>query len=495
MIKKAIAFALVAIISIISLAKEYNGVFDKIPEFGSKNQSPQQLQVANEEGKLIVKMIYHSEIVVEDTQLQDYTERMVKKLAVVAEIKQPAILPFLINDNSFNASALPGGVLLINSGLLLNLNSHDQLAFVIAHELAHIKLKVHSFATDKAWELLTTWALVLGGAAIVDSVVGRSANKESELSSIAYAGSISGFLGAYEKLLQYSRQDETEADQIGLDIIIKAGYSPKASVDMFRVLQKFTTTGNAPEFLLTHPYIETRIIQASNRVLQYEQKQLAPNYYIAGDEQVFSKYTLKCAKKNQQHKASIANSANDFIEEQKLEFLLMKIHAQLANAEQAAILAEFIRGKVKSYGVNNLSIAEKYALAQLKLQNNLPKEADKLASELLAYSSINIHFIILQSNVYQALSMPNKNLYLLSDAILLRPNSYPLLVKMNELLNSQKKYNEAEKIALHICSLRPLDPNSWKRLSEIQAMKSEAIGSHISMAEFFYLSGMFNEAK
>jgi predicted Zn-dependent protease len=495
MIKKTIAFALVTLIFVISLAKAYNGVFDKIPEFGSRNQSPHLVKAADEEGKMILKMIYHSDVAVEDMQLQDYTERMVKNLAVAAEIKNPAILPFLIKDNSFNASALPGGVLLINLGLLLNLDNHAQLAFVIAHELAHIKLKVHSFAADKAWELLTTWALVLGGAALFDSVVGRSVNSDSELSSIAYAGSISGFLGAYEKLLQYSRQDETEADQIGIDIIIKAGYSPTASVEMFRVLQKFNTMGNTPEFLLTHPYIETRIIQASNRILQYEKKQMQPISCIASEEKFLAKYKLKDTSKIQNKEKNINEKEDCFIDEQTLEFLLMKVHAQLSTVEQAIILADFIKERVNSEGEKGMTIAEKYALAILKLKNNLPKDADKLAKELLAYSSINIHFIVLQSAVYQALGLIDKSLDLLHNAILLRPNSYPLLSEMTKLLNYTKQYTKAEKIARHICFLRPLDPNSWKRLAQIQSIKPFPIDYHISMSEFFLLSGMFSEAK
>jgi predicted Zn-dependent protease len=495
MIKKTIVFALVTLVFVINLAKAYNGVFDKIPEFGSRNQSPHLVKAADEEGKMILKMIYRSDVAVEDMQLQDYTERMVKNLAVAAEIKTPAILPFLIQDNSFNASALPGGVLLINLGLLLNLEDYDQLAFVIAHELAHIKLKVHSFAADKAWELLTTWALVLGGAALFDSVIGNSVDSDSELSSIAYAGSISGFLGAYEKLLQYSRQDETEADQIGIDIIIKAGYSPKASVEMFKVLQKFNTKGSTPEFLLTHPYIETRIIQASNRILQHEKKQVQPISYIASEEYFLSKYKLKGTPKTQNKEKNTRKKEYSVIDEQKLEFLLMKIHAQLSTVEQANILADFIKARVNSEGEKGMTIAEKYALAILKLKHNSPKDADKLAKELLAYDSINIHFVILQSSVYQALGVVDKSLDLLHNAILLRPNSYPLLSEMTNLLNYTKQYAEAEKIAKHICFLRPLDPNSWKRLAQIQSIRLFSIDYHISMSEFFWLSGMFSEAK
>lgn len=186
MITKIVALLLITVFSVISTADAYNGSFDKLPEIGAKQQSPVSLKAEKEEGLLILKMIHSAEVIADDAQLQEYTERLVEILSCAAELKKHKVIPVLTNDNTFNASALPGRVMLINLGLFIYLQSYDQLAFVLAHELAHIKLQVHSFAAEKAWDLLATWALVLGGAAILDSVVSSTSNKKRYQCRIHY---------------------------------------------------------------------------------------------------------------------------------------------------------------------------------------------------------------------------------------------------------------------------------------------------------------------
>ena len=151
----------------------------------------------------------------------------------------------VFQDDAANAFALPGGKIGVNSGLLKVAENQHQLATVIGHEVAHVQAH-HSnervsqkFAVEQGLGLVTA-------IASPQSATGQT---------------LMGLLGVgaeYGILLPYSRVQESEADILGLDLMAKAGFDPRESVNLWVNMGR-AGGGQPPEFLSTHPSDSTRI--------------------------------------------------------------------------------------------------------------------------------------------------------------------------------------------------------------------------------------------
>lgn len=151
----------------------------------------------------------------------------------------------LFDDPTPNAFAVPGGSIGVNTGMLRIAETQDQLAAVIAHEIAHV-------LADHGNERLTQQLAVQGGLLIVDLLAEEPGSLQHEVLRKALG------LGAqFGLLLPYSRTHEREADHLGRDLMARAGFDPAASLALWRNMAA-AGTGQPLEFLSTHPSHENR---------------------------------------------------------------------------------------------------------------------------------------------------------------------------------------------------------------------------------------------
>jgi predicted Zn-dependent protease len=151
----------------------------------------------------------------------------------------------VLNDTkTINAFALPGGQVFITLALLKQLPSEDAVAGVLGHEVGHV-LAWHSNKQMAKSSLLQS----IAGAA--------AAATATERSNGAAVGQMIG------QLLQtrYGREDESQSDRIGVQLLIVAGYKPEALLDVMKVLGQSMGGARQPEILSTHPFPETRAKQ------------------------------------------------------------------------------------------------------------------------------------------------------------------------------------------------------------------------------------------
>jgi len=151
-----------------------------------------------------------------------------------------------------NAFALPGGYIYVTRGILAMMNSEAELAAVLAHELGHVSAR-HS--VQRLSKLLLVQAGLTVGSALSDAF--------SEISGVAS-------IGIQLLFLKYSRDDEREADALGVEYSRKSGYNPGEMISFFSSLQKLGDLSGGqslPGFLSTHPLTSERIqnVQASLR--------------------------------------------------------------------------------------------------------------------------------------------------------------------------------------------------------------------------------------
>ena len=153
----------------------------------------------------------------------------------------------LINAPILNATCAPGGKITFYTGLIekLNLND-DEIAAIMGHEIAHA-LREH-------------------GRERLSQAMAQSAVVNI---AMAAAGSYGSAIGAANQAAQYilvlpnSRQNESEADAIGLELAARAGYNPQAAISVWQKMKQITQGKGSPEFLSTHPSGDTRIEQLS----------------------------------------------------------------------------------------------------------------------------------------------------------------------------------------------------------------------------------------
>ncbi len=169
----------------------------------------------------------------------------------------------VLTSKDINAWCMPGGKMAVYSGLIERLNAtDDELAAVMGHEIAHA-LREH--ARERIGNQMATSAASTVGAIALEIFTGVRVNPDLA----------SSVLGAVT-VLPNSRQNESEADIIGVELMARAGYDPRASLSLWRKMGQVAGGGGGPEFLSTHPSGETRL-----RELQGYVDKVMPLYQAA----------------------------------------------------------------------------------------------------------------------------------------------------------------------------------------------------------------------
>lgn len=203
----------------------------------------QQLVLVPEEqaaelGQQAYQEILSTKGVSSDPQLNDVVQRVGQRLAQVSQEPDLDWQFNVIKDDTPNAFALPGGYVGVHTGLFKVVENEDQLAAVMAHEIGHVDAHHPS-------ERLSRQALVQTGL----TAIGGASPSLAELASAAAT------LGV---VLPFSREQEAEADAIGLQYMAKAGYDPRAAIQVWKNMQAYGGSGGL-EFLSTHPSPGNRI--------------------------------------------------------------------------------------------------------------------------------------------------------------------------------------------------------------------------------------------
>lgn len=151
----------------------------------------------------------------------------------------------VIDRNVVNAFVLPGGKIAVYTGILRVAETDDQLAAVIGHEAAHV-IANHPLERTAGSNLLGK-AAQFGGAVIGGTPIAR----QSSYTTLQ-------ILSQFGLLLPFTRKQETEADVIGIEYMARAGFDPRASVQLWKNMGE-NSKDAPPEFMSTHPATDTRI--------------------------------------------------------------------------------------------------------------------------------------------------------------------------------------------------------------------------------------------
>ena len=217
---------------------------------------------------------------VPDATATDYTREVGMKLTTGVEEAVPDLdWEFtLVNSPVINAFALPGGKIFMTRGLAEKLSSEAEFAGVLGHEIGHVTAR-HSNQQMSA-QLGLNFAL--GAAAVAVGV----SDPDSDVRRYGQVGIPAIAVGSNLFLLKYGRDDETEADLLGMRYMTRAGYDPAGQLRVMQVLQQASEgSGRPPEFLSTHPYPESRIERIKELLNgDFSGTQNNPDYVIRAED-------------------------------------------------------------------------------------------------------------------------------------------------------------------------------------------------------------------
>jgi predicted Zn-dependent protease len=238
----------------------------KLPDMGSPADA---ILSTNEEariGRAIMRDIRNSGQVVEDPLVNEYINEIGNKVAAQTNDGDHDFTFFVIEDHRINAFALPGGYVGVHTGLLEATRSEDELAGVLAHEVAHVTQRhiARAIHANSRQSLLST-AIMLG--AIIAGAAGGS-------SDVMQAGMAVAQGTAAQQQINFTRSNEHEADRVGISALSGAGFDPYGMASFFDVMSRQNSRApdeRAPEFLMTHPVTSSRIAEARDRARHYPQ--------------------------------------------------------------------------------------------------------------------------------------------------------------------------------------------------------------------------------
>lgn len=417
-----------------------------LPDIGSTADGVMTTGQEQRLGRAFMHSVRKALPVDDDPLLNDYISSLGSTLVGASGTGAGSYTFFLIDEPVINAFAGPGGYVGVYAGLILAASSEDELAAVMAHEIAHVTQRhLMRSIENQAQYTLPTLALLVAAAILGAQVSGDVA-----------AAAVTGIQAAsIQQQINFTRDNEKEADRVGIVTLAKAGHDPYAMAGFFERLAKNSRTqeNNAPEFLRTHPVNTNRIADAVGRAESYGHRQRPDS----------------------------------------LRFQLTRADLRQRSFRRADLAVESFRKTLKE-GRYADETAAHYGLAlALERAGNLD-EATKGAKALRAKLPQQAEVVILDARLQRRRGDLDGALANLSEALGLSPSSVPLNMAQAETLMAAGRAGPALKALRVVAGQRPKDPQLYKLMSDAAGRSGEKGEAHLYRAEYLYLTGDLDPA-
>jgi len=233
----------------------------KLPDIGSSAAGLMSPQDMHDYGASMLQEMRALGMVLEDALLDDYINSLGYRLVASSESPNLPFTFFIVRDDQINAFAAPGGFVAANAGLIMVMQREDELAGVLAHEISHVQQQHILRAFEDIKKMSVPVMLAMLGVLIASS----HRNDDAGM-----AGLMAGTSLMQQHQINFTRNEEAEADRFGIQTLARAGFDPNAMAGAFQALQKVMRVNgvDVPEFLLDHPLDSKRIAEAKARAQQ-----------------------------------------------------------------------------------------------------------------------------------------------------------------------------------------------------------------------------------
>jgi predicted Zn-dependent protease len=392
-----------------------------------------------------MRSVRSSVTLVDDPEVEEYIQNLGYRLVAGADPQPFAFNYFVVQDANVNAFAGPGGYIGVNSGLILIAQNESELASVLAHETAHVT-QHHLLRT---FDKVSRTSLPTMAALIAALILGAHSPQMAE------AAIASTMAGGQQMQINFTRENELEADRVGMQILVSAGYDPRSMPAFFERMQQATRyyESGVPKLLMDHPVTTYRISYSRNRAEQYP-------HVTPRDDLAFEQMRAKLRVITGHEPA------------QTVKFFEEELGRKTYDREEAA-----------RYG---------YALALLN--DGRPKAAREQVAWLLARSPNSIPYLIAQAKLESAAGDDRRALKIYSDALALYPGHYPLTILYSSELLHQGQAARARDLLQGYLRNRNPRPLVYKLLAQADNDAGFPVESQQALAEYDYLNGQTRSA-
>lgn len=380
-----------------------------------------------------------------DPLVINYLEQLIAELLPYSQLEEKRIDLVVVKNPTLNAFAIPGGVMGVHTGVFNYAKTENQLAAIISHEMGHLSQRHYARMLEQQKNsTIPMIAGVIAGLAMI-------ANDHSDSGMAAIMGTQAALQSS---ALRFSRENEQEADRIGMQTMLDAKLDPYAASDMFEEMLHISSgSRRPPEYLLTHPVTEKRVADARNRAMQFPKKAYPDN----------------------------------------IEFQLMRsrIRFELEDTPQLAVK----RFKSELDGDSPSPDASRYGLALAYSQTGQFDLARATLQPLLEKDPKRITYLIMSADIDVAAERYKPALELLETQLKQNPENYPLTIRYAEALMKAGLYAKSAELLDRYSRKRNNDDYVWYLLAEVNGLNGNILGVHEARAEYFIANGIYDKAQ
>lgn len=396
-------------------------------------------------GKAFIRDIRLYLPVINDAEITDYVQSLGYRLVSNSDNPGQSFQFLVILDPVINAFAGFGGVLGIHTGLIVASRSESELASVLAHEIAHVTQRHLARSLENAGN--TTLASMAGVLAGILAGAAGGAEAGAAVGAGVQAAKI-------QDRINFTRENEKEADRVGMQILVRSDFDPRAMPMFFERLQEsYRYYKQPPEFLSTHPVTVSRIADSRGRAEQFPHKQYS-------DSVAF--YLVKA-----------------------------KLHV-IAEKNPVEAVAYFKEALASGQSPNALGTRYGYALALMKAGRW--DAARGQLDQLLKEDPDRIPFHGARAQLAVATNNIDEALYIYSDILELFPNDKLLTRGYGRTLLLAGQPQKALDVLIEYTRVQPPDIVIYRLLAEANGALGNNLAARAALAEHYFLLGELDAA-
>ena len=416
---------------------------DTLPDMGTSAGSTLSIGQEMQMGDFYVRQLRGSAPLINDPLLSQYINGLGMRLVAHARSVRTPFHFYLINNDELNAFAFFGGNVVLHSALFRYADTESQLASVMAHEISHVTQRHLARAMeDQKRNAPLTWVGALG------SILLAMASPQAGMAALT--GTLAG---TQQGLISFTRQNEEEADRIGISVLQRSGFDPQAMPQfMDKLLDLSRYASRPPEMLLTHPLPESRLSDARNRASQM------PPVVVQSSEAFYMAKVRTLGMYN--------NGKNQL---------------------STDLLDTWAKGNIREQH------AAQYGRALLAMGNDNFPEANRLLQPLLASSPQNVWYLDLATDIDLGLKKNNEAVNRLKAAKDLRVSPVLQLNLANALMESGRSAEAATLLNRYTFNYKD-DLNGWDLLSQAEGKLGNRDQELAARAETMALTGQLDQA-
>lgn len=241
----------------------------RLPDIGSSAGEVLGPAQQKQYGEMTLSQLRNYGYTLEDPLVGGWLQALGERLGAASDKPDQEFTLFLLKDRQINAFATLGGYVAVNAGLILAADREDEVAAVLSHEIAHVTQSHVLRAVERAQRDSVPILLAMLGAIALSQASHSSSGDNAAMAAMVSAQGLMA-----QRQIDYTRDNEAEADRIGIRTLARSGYDPEAMADFFEKLQVVVRSNQGgerertPDYLQTHPVTTMRISEARERAAQ-----------------------------------------------------------------------------------------------------------------------------------------------------------------------------------------------------------------------------------